>query len=88
MTEDQRQLVLAYKKVFFGPDGEKVLNDLKRLARHGQSPNFIDANGRTDPFAFFRQEGQKVVIRHIVRKIETDFDKPEPKAITDERTDP
>jgi hypothetical protein len=88
LTPDQRNIVLAYKKVFSSIEGQLVLEDLKRLAKHGQSPNFIDANGRTDPMAYFRQEGQKVVIRHIIRKIDTDFDKPEQKAISDERIEP
>jgi hypothetical protein len=83
LTPDQRNIVLAYKRLFSSLDGQAVLEDLKKLSRHGQSPNFIDAQGRTDPFAFFRQEGQKVVIRHIIRKVETDFEQPEQKAITE-----
>ena len=87
MTPDQRNTILAYKRLFSGLDGQVVLEDLKKLSHHGQSPNFMDAYGRTDPFAFFRKEGQKIVVRHILRKIETDFEKPEQKVITDERTD-
>jgi hypothetical protein len=88
MTPEQRNIVLAYKKVFSSIEGQLVLEDLKRLAKHGQSPNFIDATGHTDPYAYFRQEGQKVVIRHIIRKVDTDFDKPDTKALSDERIEP
>ena len=78
MTEEEKkeQLIRDYKYIFSIPEGKRVLENLKRLGNYDLSIVPLDNNGQVDIYQVMKNEGQRAVIVHILRKIRTDFDKP------------
>ena len=83
MTEDEEkaeaekeQLIRDYKYTFGSPDGKTVLEDLKRLANYDLVLVPLDNNGRIDSHQVMRNEGNREVVVHILRKIKVDLGKP------------
>jgi len=70
-----RQLIIDYKQTFQSPQGERVLNNLKELAKYRVSywPNGMD--GHTDIYEVCREEGKRAVINHILIMLEKNPDK-------------
>lgn len=73
---DAEQLIRDYKYTFGSPDGKRVLEDLKRLANYDLVLVPLDNNGRIDSHQVMRNEGNREVVVHILRKIKTDLGKP------------
>ncbi len=74
--EETGQLIRDYKFTFGSPDSKRVLNDLKRLANYDLVLVPLDNNGRIDSHQVMRNEGNREVIVHILRKIKVDLGKP------------
>ena len=70
------QLIRDYKYTFGSPDGKRVLEDLKRLANYDLVLVPLDNNGRIDSHQVMRNEGNREVVVHILRKIKVDLSKP------------
>lgn len=78
MTDEEKaeQLIRDYKFAFGSPDGKRVLEDLKRLANYDLVLVPLDNNGRIDSHQVMRNEGNREVVVHILRKIKVNLDKP------------
>ena len=59
---------ILYKRVFSGPDGEKVLNDLKMRFLNRSSVAIKD--GRVDEYRTMVNEGAREVLLFITKRIE------------------
>lgn len=70
--QEAKQLILDYKFVFSSEEGKRVLADLKKLAKLNLSIVPHDQQGRIDPMAVMRNEGQRSVLVHIYRMLEKD----------------
>ena len=78
ITEEEKkeQLIRDYKNTFGSPEGERVLGDLRRHANIDLSIVPTDNNGQIDIYQVMKNEGQRAVVIHILRRIRTDLDKP------------
>lgn len=67
MRRKQRELIVAYQKLFETPDGEKVLRDLCKLG-------FIDRTtfAPDNQYETAFREGQRAMVLRIVQIINTD----------------
>ena len=71
-------LRLAYRRMFIGPreeltpDGQTVLADLKRFARHGKPPVEYGADGHHDPMRTGIRIGRQEVVQRLVEMLHLD----------------
>jgi hypothetical protein len=78
-NDEQKQLLIDYKGCFATEAGMRVLADLAKLANLDHSVKRLDNQGRLDPFAMMRDEGQRSVVRHIYSKVNKDPYQPKQK---------
>lgn len=78
MTEEEKkeQLIRDYKFTFGSPEGKRVLENLRKLANYDLSIVPTDNNGQVDIYQVMKNEGQRAVVIHILRKISTDLGEP------------
>lgn len=77
--QEAKQLIIDYKFVFGSDEGKRVLKDIEQLAQFNYSIIPLDQQGRIDPMAVMRREGQRSVLVHIYRKLEKDPNEPKQK---------
>lgn len=83
--DDGRQLIIAYKATFGTPEGQRVLEDLKRktsIARPGIQPGIP-----IDTHWLVYGEAQREFVLDIVRHVEADLDAEEQTMAISERID-
>ncbi len=78
MTDEEKtiQLVMDYKRTFETLEGKRVLANLRKISRFDLSVIPTGNDGHTDIYEVMRNEGQRSVVLHILKKIETDLSKP------------
>jgi hypothetical protein len=67
--DEKKQLLMDYAECFATEGDMRVLADLSKLANLDHSIKRLDHQGRLDPFAMMRDEGQRSVVRHIYNKL-------------------
>lgn len=70
--DEVKQLIKDYNFIFSLEEGKRVLADMKRLSKFDYSIIPLDQQGRIDPMAVMRSEGQRSVIVHIYTKLGKD----------------
>jgi len=70
--QEAKQLIMDYRFTFGSDEGKRVLADIERLAKFNLSIVPLDQQGRIDPMAVMRNEGQRSVLVHIYRKLKQD----------------
>jgi hypothetical protein len=73
MTDNElKDLAIAYREVFGGERGKKILGDLKHLTGYGFSFTSVRENP-IDPLAIVRDAAQYNVVQYIVYMMERDL---------------
>lgn len=67
MDEKEAEKIKDYKECFSTPGDMRVLADLAKRANLYYSLEHLDKQGRMDPFAVVREEGQRSVVMYIYR---------------------
>lgn len=71
-ADEAKQLIKDYNFVFTSEEGKRVLENLRGLSNMDHSVIPRDQQGRIDPMAVVRSEGQRSVVVHIYRKLGKD----------------
>lgn len=69
LKKREQALFQAYRSVFSGPDGERVLDDLMQQA------SFITATTTDDPIRLARLEGGRNVVAYVLWRLNWDESK-------------
>ena len=79
MTDEEHKIqnVMDYKYVFTSPEGQRVLEDLKRAMSFNSALIPMGVDNHIDVYEVMRNEGKRAVIIYIERKLNIDLKKPE-----------
>jgi hypothetical protein len=77
-----RQLVIDYKQTFETPQGKRVLEHIKKLARFNSSYWPVGTDSHTDIYQVCREDGKRAVINHIDIMLTRNPDEEEKDLIT------
>jgi hypothetical protein len=84
MTEEEIQLVNAYRNCFTADAGKIVLSDLRKIFKFDLSVIPIGEDSHIDVNRLIRNEGQRSVLIHILTQMAKDLNKPVPEPVKDE----